>query len=120
MIEAKPRPGYRGKNQGFLSKLQGKFWINKSDYHWVKVEAETLDTISFGLFIARLAKGSHLSFEQVRVNDEVWLPKAASVTATARLALVKKLNLEQSTTWSNYRKFQTDSRITAATEVEKK
>lgn len=120
VIEAKPRPGYCGKNQGFLSKLQGKFWIDKGDYHWVKVEAETLDTISFGFFIARLARGSHLSFEQVRINDEIWLPKAASVTASARLALVKKLNLEQSTTWSNYRKFQTDSRVTSTTEVDRK
>lgn len=118
VIEATPRLGYRGKNHNFLNKMQGKLWIEKSDYHWVKIEAETLDTISFGLFIARLAKGSRLSFEQVRVNNELWLPKRAAVTASARLGLVKKFNIEEQTTWSDYRKFQTDSRVTSATELQ--
>ena len=120
VVEAKPRPGYSGKNHGFLSKVQGTFWINKSDYHWVKVEAEALDTISYGFFVARLAKGSHLTFEQARVNDEIWLPKAVLVTASARLGLIKKLNAQQETTWSKYRKFQTDSRVTSAGEPEQK
>jgi hypothetical protein len=120
VIEATPRLSYRGKEHNFLNKLRGKFWIDKADYHWVKVEAETLDTISFGLFIARLARGSRLTFEQVRVNNEVWLPKRAAVTASARLGLVKKLNLEEETTWSNFRKFQTDSRLTSASELQPK
>ena len=118
VIEATPRPGYHGPHAGMLSKMQGKLWIDTGDYHWAKVEAETLDTISFGLFIARLGKGTHLEFEQVRVNDEVWLPKRAAFAASARLGLIKKFNLDQETVWSNYRKFQTDSHLTSATELE--
>ena len=117
---ATPRAGYRGKEHGALSQMRGKLWIDKNDYRWVKAEAETLDTISFGLFIARLAPGSRLMFEQVRVNNEVWLPKRVAVSATARLGLIKKLNVEEETTWSNYRKFQTDSRVTSTAEVQQK
>ena len=82
-------------------------------------EAETLGTISFGLFLARLAPKSHLSFEQTRVNGEIWLPKRATVTASARLALVKQVSLDQEITFSGYRKFQADSKIVSATELAK-
>lgn len=111
VIAATPRADYRGKHHEFLSKLQGTLWIDKSDYHWVKAEAETLDTISFGLFIARLAKGTHLQFEQARVNDEIWLPKGVRFTGSARVALLKNFNIAEEVTFSNYRKFQTDSKI---------
>ncbi len=117
VLRAEPRSDYQGKHRDFLSKVHGTLWIDKADYHWVKAEAETLGTISFGMFIARLAPGSHLEFEQTRVNGEIWLPKRGTVKASARLALVKKLNLEQETEFSNYRKFQTDSKIVSTAEV---
>ena len=119
VIEAKPRAGYRGKHRELLSKMHGTLWIDKADFHWVRAEAESLATISFGLFLARLAPGSHMEFEQTRVNDEIWLPKRAAVTASARVALLKKLNLDQETTFRGYRKFQADSKIVSASEIVK-
>jgi hypothetical protein len=44
-------------------------------------------------------------------NDELWVPKEVSLKAEARLALLKKVNVEQEITFTDYRKFQTDSRI---------
>ena len=111
VIAATPRAGYHGKDHDLLGKMQGTLWIDKEDFHWVKVEAETLDTISFGLFIARLAKGTHLEFQQIQVNGEIWLPKRASFIGSARLALVKKFNVAEEVSFSNYRKFQADSKI---------
>lgn len=113
VIEGKPRPGYQPRSKGarYFPKLQGKIWVDKETYNWVKTEAEVIDTISYGLFLARLAKGAHLSFEQARVNNEVWLPKRVHAEASARLALLRKLQAEVEITYSNYRKFQSDSRI---------
>jgi len=111
VIAATPRRDYRGKHHEFLTKMQGTLWIDKEYYRWVKVEAVTLDTISFGLFIARLAKGTHMQFEAARVNDEIWLPKRASFTGSARVALLKNFNVAEEVSFSNYRKFQTDSKI---------
>jgi hypothetical protein len=48
-----------------------------------------------------------------RVNDEVWLPKRIFANGTGRLALVKQLRVEDDTSYSNYRKFQSESRIVA-------
>ena len=72
------------------------------------------DTISFGLFLARLSPGSRLSFEQTRVNDEIWLPLHAQIRVDARLGLLMKVDAEVDVTYRDYRKFQTDSHMVAA------
>jgi hypothetical protein len=115
VISAEPRPGAQPKHGDAkpLLKIRAKVWIDKAEYQWVRLEAETTATISFGLFIARLASGAKLEFEQTRVNDEVWLPKRQVVSGAARLGLVKKLVGEEETTWNNYRKFQVDSKVVA-------
>jgi len=115
VISAIPKPGYQPKHSDAkpLLKVQAKVWIDKAEYQWVRLEAETTATISFGLFIARLNPGAKLLFEQTRVNGEVWLPKHELISGVGRLALVKKLAGEQEVTWNNYRKFQVDSKVIA-------
>jgi len=115
VISATPKPGAQPKRGDAkpLLKVKAKVWIDKTEYQWVRLEVETTATISFGLFIARLAPGAKLEFEQTRVNDEVWLPKREVVRGAARLGLVKKLVGEEETTWNNYRKFQVDSKVVA-------
>jgi hypothetical protein len=114
-ISAAPRSGGHPKSGDAkaLLKIRGKIWIDKTEYQWVRLEAETTATISFGLFIARLNPGAKLRFEQTRVNGEVWLPKREVVSGAGRVGLVKKVAAEQELTWNNYRKFQVDSRIVA-------
>jgi hypothetical protein len=110
-IRATPRRDYKGPYGFMLRNLEGTIWIDKRDYEWVKVDADVLDPISIGLFLARIGKGTRLSFENFRVNDEIWAAKHISLRASARLALMKKLDAEQELTFSDYRKFQTDSRM---------
>lgn len=117
VISGVPKRGYHGKHHELLSKLRGTLWIDKQDYEWVRFEAETLDTISFGLFLVRLTKGSHIEFEQTWVNDEIWMPKRGSFNGSARLALVKKFNVAGEFAFSDYHKFQTDSKIVAVSEA---
>jgi hypothetical protein len=113
VIEAIPRPNFRPKqpHADLLSKFRGKIWIDKNEYQWVKMQAEAIDTVSFGLFLFRLHRGSSIHFEQTRVNEEIWLPRHVSVSASARVALMMNAAIEQETTFSNYRKFTTDSRL---------
>jgi hypothetical protein len=118
IIEANPDPGYKPRvsKAQLFQKFRGKVWIDKLDYEWVKAECESIDTVSFGFFLARLGKGARLTFEQVRLNDEVWLPKRIQVRYDARLALLKHRVGEVEQTMYNFRKFQTDSRILSVTE----
>lgn len=113
VIEGAPKPGYRPKTAAtaFFPKVKLRLWINKADYQWVKVDIESLDTITFGGFLIRLARGSHVTIETARVNNEVWLPKRAAIQGSVRLALVKVMRGEIVFTFSDYKKFQADSRL---------
>ena len=119
VIEAAPRQGYqpRSRTAKVLARLRGKLWVDKIDYQLVKAEAEVVDTISVGLFLVRVAKGSHASFEQTFVNNEVWLPRNVRAVASARLGLLKVLRIQQEISYSNCRLFQTDSRIVSQTKA---
>jgi hypothetical protein len=113
VIGAQPKPGYKPKMKRaeILTHLRGKIWVDQADYQWVKTQAEVIDPISFGLGLIKLEAGAVLNFEQVRVNDEVWLPSLISVRADARLVYLKKLREELDITYRDYKKFQADSRI---------
>lgn len=118
-IDATPRPGYQPKSQfaSFFPKVKLSLWIDKQDYQAARIEMETLDTISFGGFLVRVAKGTHLAIEQTLVNNEVWLPKQVLLTAAARILLLKGFNRELAFTFSDYKKFQVDSRVVAVAET---
>lgn len=113
ILEATPRKDFHPTqpHADILPKLKGKIWIDKQEYYWVKAEAEAIDTISFGLFLARVHKGSQFSFEQVRLNNEVWLMHRFYINASVRELLFKNEGLEQEDTFSNYKKFTTGTRI---------
>jgi hypothetical protein len=113
VIEAAPRTDFHPTqpHADILAKIKGKIWIEKKDYNWVKVEAESIDTISFGLFLFRIHKGARFSFDQVHLNDEVWLVRRFYVSGGARLALLKNEAIEQEDEFSNYQKFSASTRI---------
>ncbi|HYV63765.1 MAG TPA: hypothetical protein VE958_13870 [Bryobacteraceae bacterium] len=113
IIGAQPKPGYKPKlkRAEMLAHLRGRIWVDQADYQWVKAEVEVINPISFGLGLVRLAPGSILDFDQVRVNEEVWLPAHISVRADARLVYLRKLREELDVTYRDYKKFQADSRI---------
>jgi hypothetical protein len=111
VIEATPRRGYqpRSRTAKVLAHLEGKLWVNRQDYRLVRAEVEVVETISVGLFLVRLAKGSRAAFEQTRVNDEVLLPSQVRAFVSARLGLLKVLRIGQEISYSKCREFQTDS-----------
>ena len=67
-----------------------------------------------GWLLARVGEGTHLSYEMMRINDELWVPGGISLKASARMILLKKVNVEQTVTFTDYRKFSSDSRIISA------
>lgn len=113
VIAATPKPGYKPKRaaDAYYPKLKGKLWIDKRDNEWVKAELETLDTIAYGGILLRLGKGSRVTFEEARVNDEVWLPKRIAIDLGARVMLVAGARVEIEIAFSSFRKFQADSRL---------
>ena len=119
VIKAQPKPGHRASDAmtRAMAKMHGTFWIDKATNQLVKLDAEALDTVSFGIFFVRLNKGARFIVEQTRVNEEVWLPKRVQAALDARIAVVKKFRAQIDVTFSNYRKFQSDSRIVDTFEI---
>ncbi len=119
VIDADPRPGYRPhlKEAGFLPKFRFRAWIDKSELEWKKLDIQCIDTVTFGLVLARLHKGSRVVVEQTRVNAEVWLPQHIAVKLDARIALLKGFNVEEDTTYRDYKKFRADTKILSVGEV---
>jgi hypothetical protein len=115
-ISATPRAGYRGEFRGILHNVEGTLWIDERDSAWVKVDANVLHPFSLGWLLARVAAGTHLTYEMTRLNDDLWAPKRILIKASARLLLLRKVNVEQEFTFSDYRKFQSDARIVSTDE----
>ena len=120
MIDADPRPGYEPhmKEAKFLPKFRFRVWLDQTDKQWVKLDIQCIDTVSVGLFLLRVHKGSSIQIEQVRVNDEVWLPRHVALMLDARLALLKGLNMAEDVTYRDYRKFRTDTKILPVGELQ--
>ena len=120
VIDADPRHGFQPhlKDAKYLPKFRGRIWIDSAETQWVKLECEAIDTVSWGLFLARIHQGSRISIELTRVNDEVWLPKSVSLKLSARLALLKNFNVIEDVSYRDYKKFRTDTNILPVPEAE--
>jgi hypothetical protein len=91
-------------------------WISETDCELVKLDAEAIDTLSFGLgVLARLHKGARLSFLRRKINDEVWLPAVVSYSGSARVSLLFTLRRGGSSEYSGYRKYSVATTSTPAT-----
>jgi hypothetical protein len=119
VIDCVPKPGFKPtlKNANILPKVKGRLWVDQREYHFVKAEIEVIDTLSFGLSLVRIHKGTNMVFEDTRVNDEVWLPKRFFVRGSARLAYFKVINGEEEDVYRDYKKFQVESKVIATSDV---
>jgi hypothetical protein len=113
VIDADPRPDFKPhlKEAKILPKFRFRAWIDKDEAQWRKLDIQCIDTVSFGLFLLRVHKGSRIVIEQTRVNNEVWLQKHIALNADFRLALLKNFDFNVDITDRDYRKFGSDTKI---------
>jgi len=105
VLQATPLPGYHpsGKYSKLLARVQGKLWVDKQDFGWVKVEGEVTQAFSMGLFVARVQRGSRILLLQTCLGGAVWVPERLEVRASAKILFVKSLELDRILTYSDYR-----------------
>jgi hypothetical protein len=100
------------KEGKFLVKVAGRAWFCEEDHQLMKLEAELIDSVSFGLgLLARLNEGAKAIFVRRRINNEVWLPAEAHFSGTARLLLLKGIRIQTDSEFSNYKKFTVDASV---------
>ncbi|HTR24082.1 MAG TPA: hypothetical protein VMI10_08855 [Terriglobales bacterium] len=120
VLEGEPHPGYQPKRREskMLSKFHGRVWIDKAEGQWVKLDITALDNINFGLFLARIHKGARIEVDLTEVNQEVWLPKHVQLRLDARVALLKNYREDIVQTFSDYKKFRTDTKMSVIGETQ--
>ena len=108
-LTPKAKSSPRTREGGMMRHFALRAWISESDPELVRLDASALDTISFGLGLARLHKGSELSFVRRKINGEVWLPAVFNYKGSGRVGLLWTLRRSGSSEFSGYRKYSVDS-----------
>ena len=108
VIDATPRAGFQphSRTGKAMQHLKCKLWIDKQDFNLIKADVEAIDPIWVGLFLVRVAKGTRAGYEQMRVNDEVWLASQVQASISARLGLFKVIRLEHEASYSKCLEYQ--------------
>ena len=112
-----PRRGAQARTRdgSIMRHFAARAWVSELDHELVRLEAEAIETVPFGLgLIARMHKGSRIAFERRQVNGEVWLPAVVTYVGSARVGLVKTIRRGGTSEFSNYRKFTVDTSTTYA------
>ncbi len=106
VLKATPRPGYRPPNMEtqVLPGMQGKLWIDKKTFQWVKVEAQVLHPVSIEGFLAEVEPGTRFELEKMPVADDVWLPSHFSMKAQAKVLFFFSHNSQTDEKYWGYRK----------------
>jgi len=119
VLSGEPRPEYQPKSREarMLPKFHGRIWIDETELQLVKMDVEAIDTVSFAWGLARLHKGTRFVYEQMRVNDEVWLPEHYEARLDARIGFFKSEMVQNAGTFRDYKKFRTTAKIVGVGEV---
>ena len=114
LLALTPRTNTKTKDD-FLKMLQNvavRGWVQESGHKVVKIEADVIDAISFGLgLLAKIHKGSRLQLERRPINDEIWAPIRMEATMNARILLLKGLSERQVSEYSDFRKYTVESTV---------
>jgi len=114
VLDLKPRRNYKPKTSDakVFPKIAARVWIHETEHEMVKFEATVIDDIKLGLgLLGRLDKGSGLTGERRKINDEIWLPAIFRAKALGRILLLKGVRAEYISEYSDYQKFSVDVKI---------
>ncbi len=110
-----PKAKTRNSFENVIRDLVGTIWVDEQDHAIAKLEGHFVNNFKVGGgLLVNIQKGLTFSMEQVRINDEVWLPAHIEGHGSARALLFFRFNGEMVVENSNYRKFKTDSTIVSA------
>lgn len=103
VLKAVPKPDYVPPNRDceVLKGMRGKLWIDKKTFQWVRVEAEVIEPVSIGGFLASVNPGTRFEFEKEPVGDgRVWFASHFKMQANAKvLFLFNKNSFEDEKFW---------------------
>ncbi len=112
-ISAEPKPGYEPPNRlaRVLPEVRATLWVAQESYGWVQADIETLGDITWAA-VFKLRSGTQIRFKQRLLDEKVWITESWSVRYKARIAFLYRMDAELIGTYSNFRRFATDTTVT--------
>ena len=114
LVDYAGNPGTKSHNPGeaALKALAGTIWVDEQDRAVEHIEAHFIDDFKIGGgLVVNIHKGTNFKANNIRINDEVWLPSTLDAQGVARYLLFFSLNGNAHVRTSGYRKFKATSTI---------
>jgi hypothetical protein len=107
-----PKAKTRNRSEDVIRDMVGTAWIDERDRLLARVEGRFVNAFKVvGGLLVDIQKDTHFTWEQTKVNDEVWLPSHVEGQGAARMLLFFNFNGSLRAVDSDYRKFRTSSTI---------
>lgn len=109
-LTPRPQAKPRTRDGRMMKSFRGRAWVSETDFELARLDVEAIETVSIGLgLLARVHKGTSLSFTRRKVNGEAWLPARVQYEVSARFLLLKRFREGGVSEFSDYRKFTVDT-----------
>jgi hypothetical protein len=90
--------------QGRVAKVfKGHAFIDEASKEVLAVEAQAVDDVSFGGFIAKLYEGTRAEVRREEIERGVWMPTQVQLSGDVR-ALFRKAKINYSVEWFDYKR----------------
>jgi hypothetical protein len=112
-FDFEPRKGFKPKTRAedIVNKLAGTIWVDEAARQVARLEARLTDSFKIGGgVLASIGASTAFSFDQEKIGDEVWLPSSMEANVSARVLLLAKFNRSVERRYSDYKKYQIDSK----------
>lgn len=107
-----PKAKTRNRMEDVIRDLSGTLWIDEQDRTITHLEGHFANSFKVGAgIVMSIKKGTSFSMDQVKINNEVWLPSRMEGHGGARVMLLISFDGSILVTNSDYRKFKATSTI---------
>ncbi len=107
-----PTAKTRNSFENVIRDMAGTLWVDEQDRVIVQLKGHFVNAFKIGGgLMVNIEKNTNFAMQQIRVNDEVWLPAHIEGHGQARVFLLLTFNGSLDIVNSDYRKFKTASRI---------
>ena len=104
VLKATPRKGYEPPNMEaqVLTGMEGKLWVDKTDFQWVKVAAKVTQPVSIVGFLATVQPGTRFELENTPVDKGIWMPSHYAMKSRAKILWLFTNKQQEDDTFFHY------------------
>lgn len=106
VLRATPRKDYKPPNRDsqVLTGMEGRMWIDRATYQWVRVEAHVMHPVRIAGFLAEVEPGTQFELEKMPVSGDIWLATHFAMRSNAKVMLLFRHRSQEDETYFNYHK----------------